>query len=158
MARRGVSGLVVITKSRRQIEMSIQPYLKGTSKGIWTGNKEITPRTETGAQLLEGEISMHDYILDLSEKEKVEMREALGFYSNGNLVRFDELYPGKAGKSGYIVCFEKDGNELRLLTIGSRTPAEFNKAGSDYEGRSTVPIVVTGQKVYDQNAIVSINI
>lgn len=157
MGGRGITGLILLTKSKKQIEFN-KFNLKNVISPTWTKCKEINNDTEDGRQLICGDLSMHDYILDKYDNNTIELKEAIGFFCNGNMIKFNELYPNRYGKSGYNVCFEKHNNHLSLLVIGSKNPKEIEYSNYDYDGRSRIPIVITCEKVYDQNALIPINL
>jgi len=66
--------------------------------------------------------------------------ETEGFVANGNSTVVSDLYPGF---EKYFVVFLKSGYTLYLLTLGSKTVAEFRAAGHDSYLKSRVPLIIT---------------
>jgi hypothetical protein len=76
----------------------------------------------------------------LHQAKRLVLLETEGFIANGNPTIVSDLYPGF---EKYFVVFLKSGYTLFLLTLGSKTLAEYRAAGHDSYLKSRVPLIIT---------------
>lgn len=90
--------------------------------------------------MFSGTISAHEFVLKLKRAGRLVLQDISMLFANGKITKVEELYPGK---SAYTACFLRKGDELKLLTLGSKTVTEIKAVGYDRYNNSRVPFLVT---------------